>query len=78
MLVGIALIGSMLVSYIRARAEAIGYDCQVGLFTRAERVVVLALGLMLNQVFIALVIIVIFSLITVSQRLFHVWQQTRS
>jgi len=78
LLVGLALIGSMLVSYIRARAEAIGYDCQVGLFTRAERVAVLALGLMLNQVFIALVIIVIFSLITVSQRLLHIWRQTRS
>jgi len=33
------------VSYIRAKAEALGLECQVGLFTRAERVIVLAVGL---------------------------------
>lgn len=78
LLVGIALLGSLLVSYIRARAEAIGLECQVGLFTRAERVVVLALGLLLNQVVIALAIIVVFSFITAGQRLVYVWQQTRN
>ncbi|GAI35917.1 unnamed protein product, partial [marine sediment metagenome] len=49
-----ALIGSFLVSYIRARAEGLGLECRVGLFTRAERVIVLAVGLLVNQVFIAL------------------------
>ena len=72
LLVYLALSGSLLVSYIRARAEALGLECQVGLFTRAERVVVLALGLLLSQIdyalIIALVIIVVFSFITVSQR----------
>ena len=77
LLVCLALFGSLLVSYIRARAEALDLECQVGLFTRAERVIVLALGLMLNQVVIALAIIVGFSFFTIGQRLIYVWQQTR-
>ena len=80
-LVGVALLGSLLVSYIRARAEALGLECQVGLFTRAERVIILALGLLLNQfvnaLVIALAIIAVFSFFTVGQRLLHVWQQTK-
>ena len=78
LLVGLALISSLLVSYIRARAEAQGVDCQVGIFTRAERVVVLVLGLLLNQLLIALAVIVAFSSITISQRLVYVWQQTKN
>ena len=82
LLVGAALIGSLLVSYIRARAEALGLECQVGLFTRTERVIVLALGLLLNQIdnalIIALAIIVVFSFFTVGQRLVYVWRQTKN
>ncbi len=77
LLVFLALLGSLLVSYIRARAEALDLECQVGLFTRAERVIVLALGLWLNQIVIALAIIVGFSFFTFGQRLIYVWQQTR-
>lgn len=73
-----ALLGSLLVSYIRARAEAAGLECQVGLFTRAERVVILVLGLLLNQIVIALAILAALSLFTVGQRMIHVWQQTRN
>jgi CDP-diacylglycerol--glycerol-3-phosphate 3-phosphatidyltransferase len=70
-----ALIGSFLVSYIRARAEGVGWQCQVGLFTRAERVIVLAIGLLINQVFIALCVLVLFVFITVVQRLVYLWRQ---
>jgi len=81
LLVGFTLIGSLLVSYIRARAEALGLECQEGLFTRTERVVVLALGLLLNQIdnalIIALAIIVVFSFFTAGQRLLYVWKQTK-
>ncbi len=81
LVVCLTLLGSLLVSYTRARAEAQGLECQVGLFTRAERVVVLALGLLLSQIpnalVIALAIIVVFSFFTVGQRLVYVWQQTR-
>ena len=81
LLVGITLIGSVLVSYIRARAEALDIECQVGLFTRPERVIVLALGLLLSQIdnvlIIALAIIAIFSFFTAGQRLVHTWKQTK-
>jgi len=81
LLVSFALPSSMLVSYVKASAEAQGLECQVGLFTRAERIIVLALGLLLNQfdnaLAIALAIIVLFSLFTIGQRLIYVWQQTK-
>jgi len=80
-LVCLALIGSLMVSYVRARAEGAGLECRVGLFTRAERVVVLALGLLLSGIdyvlVIALAIIVVFSFFTLGQRLVYVWQQTK-
>ena len=77
LLAGGVLIASLLVSYIRARAEALGIECTVGLFTRPERVIVLALGLMLNQVEVALAIIAALSLFTVLQRLTFIWRHTR-
>jgi len=78
LLVGATLIASLLVSYVRARAEALGLECMVGLFTRPERVIVLALGLLLNQVEIALAIIAAFSFFTVGQRLVYVWRQAKN
>ena len=72
-----AMIGSFLTSYIRARAEGLSIDCTVGLFTRVERVIILAGGLLLNQVFIALAIVVVFSFITVGQRFIYVWHRTK-
>ncbi len=81
LLVTLTLIGSFMVSYTRAKAEALGLKGEIGLFTRVERVVVLALGLLLSQfdyaLITALAIIVVFSFITVGQRLVYVWQQTR-
>jgi len=82
LLVGIALFGSLLVSYIRARIEALGIECRVGLFTRPERVIILALGLLLSHfdhaLVIALVIITVFSFFTAGQRLFYAWRRTRT
>ena len=82
LLVGTALLGSLLVSYIRARIEALGMECKVGLFTRPERVIILALGLLLSQfnhaLVIALAIITFFSFFTVGQRLLYAWRQTRT
>ncbi|MDP2931324.1 MAG: archaetidylinositol phosphate synthase [Chloroflexota bacterium] len=79
-LVYLALIGSLLVSYVRARAEGLGLKCQVGLFTRAERVILLVLSLLLYRVpyvpVTALGIIALLSFITVAQRVIYVWQQT--
>lgn len=81
LLVGVTLVGSLLVSYIRARAESLDIECQVGLFTRPERVIVLAVGLLLSQIdyvlIIALAIIAVFSFFTAGQRLVYVWKQTK-
>jgi len=78
LIVFIALPSSQLVSYIRARAEAAGLECRVGFFTRPERVVVLVLGLLLNQILLALIIVAVLSSITVVQRLFCVWRQVKA
>jgi CDP-diacylglycerol--glycerol-3-phosphate 3-phosphatidyltransferase len=77
----ISVLGSMLVSYTRARAEALGVECKVGLATRAVRVVILSIGLvfargaslgdfsLLKPAIYALAILTSF---TVFQRVFHV------
>jgi CDP-diacylglycerol--glycerol-3-phosphate 3-phosphatidyltransferase len=76
----IALVSSMMVSYIRSRAESAGIDCEVGIFTRPERIVILAIGLLLsgfdNALLITLGIISFFSIITIIQRLLHAWKLT--
>jgi CDP-diacylglycerol--glycerol-3-phosphate 3-phosphatidyltransferase len=82
-LIFLALVGSFLTSYVRARAEGIGINCPVGLFTRAERVIILALGLLLNPLYeftilIALILIVVLGFFTMGQRLVYVWQQTKN
>lgn len=71
----LALVGSLMVSYTRARAEGLGYECKVGLFTRFERVLVLSLGLLFAQVRIALWILVASSFFTAFHRLWHVWKK---
>jgi CDP-diacylglycerol---glycerol-3-phosphate 3-phosphatidyltransferase len=80
-LVGITLISSLLVSYVRARAEGLGIECQVGIFTRSERIIVLVIGLVFGQFDYvltgALILIAVLSTVTVIQRLYHVWKQTR-
>ncbi|MFC1920609.1 CDP-alcohol phosphatidyltransferase family protein [Chloroflexota bacterium] len=82
LLVGLALVSSLLVSYIRSRAEASGLKCEVGIFTRPERVIILTIGLLLSGLIyaltISLVIIVVFSSITIIQRMVNVWQQTKN
>ncbi len=76
-LIFLALVGSFLTSYTRARAEGLGIECRLGLFTRFERVIILALGLLFKQILIALLILVVLAFITVGQRLLHVRQQAR-
>ncbi len=82
LLVGFALLGSLLVSYIRARMEGLGVECKAGLFTRPERVIVLALGLLLSGFDYALItalgVITFFSYFTAIQRLIYAWRQTRN
>src|SRR5215217_7065918 len=70
-----AAAGSVLVSYVKARAEGLGYEAKVGLLTRVERYIVLAPSLVFNQPLIGLGIIAVFANITALQRIFHVRNQ---
>jgi CDP-diacylglycerol--glycerol-3-phosphate 3-phosphatidyltransferase len=81
LVVGFTLPGALMVSYLRARAEAAGLIGEVGLFTRTERIIIISLGLFLNSINYALIIslgiIAFFSYATIIQRLLHVWHQTK-
>lgn len=76
----LALVGSFMVSYTRARAEGLGLECRVGWFERPERLVLLiAAGAL--QVFwalpVALLLLTVLSFTTVVQRVAHVYRHTR-
>lgn len=83
----VAVLGSLMVSYTRARAEALGVECKVGLATRPVRVVVLSIGLVFakgagfaNVELLAPAIYAIAALTTVTaiQRVLHVRNELRS
>jgi len=74
----VALLGSLLISYTRARSEALGVPCTVGVMSRPERVVVLGAALMLGAVNIAIYVIVVLSLFTSIQRIVHVRRSLRT
>ena len=76
-LVFIAVVGSFMVSYAKARAEGLGLECKTGLLARPERVVILAIGLLTGAIIWALVILAIFSNVTAIERIVHVWHATR-
>jgi CDP-diacylglycerol--glycerol-3-phosphate 3-phosphatidyltransferase len=77
-LIYVTLLGSLMVSYTRARAEGLGIECKVGLLTRFERLALLAISLLLLQVRPVLWVLALLTNITALQRLLHVWQVTRS
>ena len=77
-LIAAALLGSLLVSYVRARAQSLGFTCDGGWFARPERVVVTALGLVLGQLTIVLWILAIATNVTAIQRIYLVWTQHRA
>ena len=75
-LVYLTITGSLMFSYTRARAEGLGLECKVGLFTRLERLAVLIVGLILERTLWALVVLAVFSNLTALQRMWHVWRAT--
>lgn len=80
----LAMAGSLMISYTRARAEALGIECSIGLMQRAERVLLIGLaavvfgdqngGIVLKVVLYALAIL---TNLTVLQRIWWVYQNTR-
>ena len=77
----IAVLASLMVSYTRARAEALGVECKVGIADRAVRVVILSAGLLLagfgtsTLLEPAVYVLAGLSVVTVLQRIFHVRSQ---
>jgi len=63
-----------MISYARARAEAIGYKASVGLVARPERVVLLAICLIINQPLWALWVLAILTHVTAVWRIVHVYR----
>ena len=74
-LVVLALLGSVLVSYTRARAESLGLECKVGLMSRPERVILIALGLFFNVLPYVIYIMLALTVFTVIQRVVHTYRQ---
>ena len=78
MLVVLALGGSLLVSYVRARAQSLGFSCDGGLLARPERVVITAVGLVISPLLIwALWVLAVLTNVTAVQRILLVWRQAR-
>lgn len=72
-----AMVLGFMVSYIRARAESLGFSCEVGIAERAERVTLIVAGLILNILIPMLAVLVGLLVITVVQRFVHVYLQAR-
>ncbi len=72
----VTLVLSLLVSYAKARAEGLGFDCNVGLIERAERLIIMIVALVFNALLpAALVVLALASLVTLIQRIAHVYKQ---
>jgi CDP-diacylglycerol---glycerol-3-phosphate 3-phosphatidyltransferase len=74
-LVVLALMGSILVSYTRARAESLGLECKVGLMSRPERIILIALGLFFDVLPYVIYIMLALTAFTVIQRVIHTYRQ---
>lgn len=78
-----ALVGSFMVSYTRARAEGLGLECKVGLFSRFGRFLLLTAGLLLSPVFPESLVVLVWALAiltayTTIERIVHVYRETQN
>ncbi len=77
LLIGVALISSVMISYTSARAESLIPKCDVGFFRRPERVVLLILGSLLGRMEACIWLMTILSFWTFAHRLYYTWVETR-
>ena len=70
-----AMVGSIMVSYTRARAEGLGVECKEGLVTRFERVILLVVGLLIGWLRPMLWVLAILTTFTAVQRVYTVWRK---
>ena len=73
-LIYFVVLGSIMVSYTRARAEGLGFECKVGILTRMERIAVLSLGLLLGWIRLILLIMLVLTWVTFLQRAISVYK----
>jgi CDP-diacylglycerol--glycerol-3-phosphate 3-phosphatidyltransferase len=67
---------SALISYMRAKAESLGYDAKGGIMERAERIIVLAFGLLFDAILVPVLwVMLVATLFTAGQRFTKVWKQ---
>jgi CDP-diacylglycerol--glycerol-3-phosphate 3-phosphatidyltransferase len=81
-LIYVAIMGSQMVSYTRARAEGLGLKAEVGILARPERIVLLTLGLLLTSAFSGALVVIMWILavgtnLTALYRLLHSRRQSR-
>ena len=76
-LAALAMISAIMVSYARARAESLIGTCSVGFMERPERLVLLIIGALFNEMAPVLWVIAVLSTITVIHRVLYTWQRTR-
>lgn len=69
----LAMLGGMLTSYIRARAEALGIPCATGWVSRPERVILIGIGLIFGLLTETVYLLAALGLVTAGQRFFHVY-----
>ena len=70
-------IGTVLIPYIRAKAESLHVPCNIGLMERAERIILLSIGTLFQWMVPVLWILVILTHFTVLQRIYYVWKKLR-
>ena len=77
MMLPVAVMGAaMLISYQRAKAESLGFDAKGGIMERAERFIVMALGLLISDILIPVLwVMLVLTLVTAVQRFVKVWNQ---
>ncbi len=73
-----ALIGTVMVSYTRARAESVGIDCRVGLMERGERLLLLVAGALADLLVPVVWIVAVGANVTAAHRMLHTWRATRN
>lgn len=76
----VAVVGSLMVSYTKARAEGLGLECKTGLLARPERVIILAIGLLSGTGICiwTLALLAVFSNVTAIERIMTVWRTIRA
>lgn len=77
-LTAVVMIGSVLVSYSRARSENLIESCKVGFLERPERIVLLIIGSLFDRMAAVLWVMALLSNLTVIQRIVHTWNESRA